>query len=71
LLIKEKMFGGDRAKKFLGNVGERLGGLGEQILPLNIPGVRVQGKPFGRWVGEKIGSFLPFRKGGMVKRSFL
>lgn len=62
---------GRRIKEGIANLGERLGGLGERFLPINVPGVRIQGAPFGRWVGERVGSFLPFRKGGMIKRSFL
>ena len=57
------------SEKYLPMVGEYIGRKAQEYLPIpsNI-GVNVDGGRFGRWVGQKVSSFLPFRKGGAVMR---
>ena len=52
-------------------VGEYIGRKAQEYLPIpESIGVKIDGGRFGRWVGNKVSSFLPFRKGGRVKMAF-
>ena len=59
------------SEKYLPMVGEYIGRKAQEYLPIpESVGIKIDGGRFGRWLGNKVSSFLPFRKGGRVKMAF-
>lgn len=58
----------NKIKQALPVLGERLGQWGQKIIPINMPGLKIDGGVFGRTIGQRVADILPFRKGGCVQK---